>query len=280
MSGKRTESGYAVKVVRGDGVYYLCIEELGLAVHGQDLANAYDKIEKQKDAVLARHAEAGVRPPAPGGAARASGPIAWLALLAAGAALGLLLAGGPQKSRPQEAADIKPLIAGLSAQIETSLGAIMESVQSTGELTRRMVNPNVWSRQGGGNGHYYKVVVPKNLVTWKEAAQEAGKMGGYLATIENPAENDFVYSLIENRKEAWTRHGPYRLGPWIGGYYDGRWKWAAGGLMDGFANWVEGHPVTKDESKTYGVNFFEGPAWISNEAEYRLSSFVLEIEID
>lgn len=155
---------------------------------------------------------------------------------------------------------------------------IRESVQATEALARRMVNPNVWTKQSGGNGHYYKVVVPDSLVTWQEAARAAEKMGGRLATIESPAENDFVYTLMENRKEAWTRHGPYRLGPWIGGYYDGRWKWADGGAMDGFANWVEGHPVVKDQAKTYGVNFFEGPAWISNEAGYRLSSFVLEID--
>ena len=51
------------------------------------------------------------------------------------------------------------------------------------------------------NGHRYMVVLQS--LTWPMAELAARSAGGYLATLELPGENEFVYELIEPIAEAW-----------------------------------------------------------------------------
>jgi len=109
-----------------------------------------------------------------------------------------------------------------------------------------------WTIGSGGNGHTYRVVAKPNLISWDAASSEASLAGGYLATITSPAENAFVFSLIDNAA-FWTQSANDH-GPWIGGFQppgssepSGGWTWvtepgASGAEPFSYANWEAGEP--------------------------------------
>ena len=55
-----------------------------------------------------------------------------------------------------------------------------------------------WDISVGGNGHSYLAVPGFDGLTWNMADQLAQAQGGYLATINSSAENDFVFSLVNS----------------------------------------------------------------------------------
>jgi hypothetical protein len=100
-------------------------------------------------------------------------------------------------------------------------------------------DPVRWS----GNGHFYDVVSAPATISWEDANAAAAAAGGYLATITSRAENDFVFSLVNNAKY-W--HGS--SGPWLGGYQspatvqpNSNWRWVTGEAWD-YTNWQTGQP--------------------------------------
>ena len=75
-------------------------------------------------------------------------------------------------------------------------------------------------------------------LSWEEAEAFCESMGGHLATISSPQENDTVLSLIDGR----TSYS------WIGAKYDETrraWSWITGETFD-FSNWAKGEPSNKD----------------------------------
>jgi hypothetical protein len=109
-----------------------------------------------------------------------------------------------------------------------------------------------WTIASGGNGHTYRVVAKPNLISWDAANTEAGLAGGYLATITSPAENAFVFSLIDNAA-FWTQSANDH-GPWIGGVQPpgsgepaAGWTWvtqpgASTPEPFSYSNWEAGEP--------------------------------------
>ena len=100
-------------------------------------------------------------------------------------------------------------------------------------------DPVRWS----DNGHFYDVVSIPGTLSWEEASAAASAAGGYLATITSPAENVFVFSLVNN---AAYWHG--YSGPWLGGYQspatwqpDANWHWVTGEAWS-YTNWQSGQP--------------------------------------
>ena len=51
--------------------------------------------------------------------------------------------------------------------------------------------------QWPANGHYYEVISVPGGIAWDDANAAATVVGRYLATIHSPAENDFVFSLVD-----------------------------------------------------------------------------------
>ncbi|QDU70155.1 hypothetical protein [Engelhardtia mirabilis] len=116
----------------------------------------------------------------------------------------------------------------------------------------------MWSVQAGGNGHTYLPV--KASVTWPEARVLAEQAGGYLATPESVAENDFIVGLVADDLSFWQMDSGGQSqgvrGPWLGGIQDpagaepgGSWMWlTADPLVQipwetwGFTNWAAGQP--------------------------------------
>jgi opacity protein-like surface antigen len=112
--------------------------------------------------------------------------------------------------------------------------------------------PVQWTAAAGGNGHYYEPVIPSDSISWESAQAAAVAAGGYLATPTSDAEDQFVYSLIDD-DSYWGFNYTYNVweGPWIGGYQDffdpsysepaGGWKWVTGETWS-FTNWLPQQP--------------------------------------
>lgn len=98
-----------------------------------------------------------------------------------------------------------------------------------------------WDTSAGGNGHQYLAVPGYTGLTWDAANALAQAQGGYLASITSPAENDFVFGLINSPG---FFNGFNGGGPAIGGYLnapaDG-WHWTSGEPWN-FTNWAPGLP--------------------------------------
>jgi hypothetical protein len=105
----------------------------------------------------------------------------------------------------------------------------------------------VWPASSGGNNHLYMAVAatPGQTLTWNIANAAAIAQGGTLATITSPAENAFVFSLVNSPIFFNTFNGS---GPALGGIQPpgspepgGGWSWATGELWS-YTNWLPGSP--------------------------------------
>jgi len=101
--------------------------------------------------------------------------------------------------------------------------------------------------QWSGNGHFYEVVYVGDGLTWDQADQSATAAGRHLATITSAAENNFVFSLVDD-PQFWTLTGWKAKGPWLGGYQfpdtggpADQWQWVTGEPWT-YTNWAPGQP--------------------------------------
>jgi hypothetical protein len=143
--------------------------------------------------------------------------------------------------------------------------------------------------QWSGNGHFYDVILVPATISWEEANRAARAAGGYLATITSPAENAFVFGLV-NYPACW--HG--YSGPWLGGYQDpgtlaprANWRWVTGEPWD-YANWQSGQPNHSGGKLEDKLQFGFGPVapvWndilsVDPTSAYRPMAYVLEWDHD
>ena len=104
-----------------------------------------------------------------------------------------------------------------------------------------------WSSAVGGNDHWYQYVATTR--TWDLAKADAETRGGYLATVTNAGENDFVNSL----------YAP-SIAPWLGGYQNrsalnysepnGAWRWVTGEAWS-YTSWNAGQPDDGSNAEHY-----------------------------
>ncbi|NLF16892.1 MAG: hypothetical protein GX595_06490, partial [Lentisphaerae bacterium] len=89
--------------------------------------------------------------------------------------------------------------------------------------------PATASNVASYNGHYYEYVTAD--VSWSAAAQDATSRGGYLAIINDRAENDILTNVLLRTSE----------GAWIGltdEQTEGQWLWVDGTPIEaGFSQW-------------------------------------------
>ena len=91
-----------------------------------------------------------------------------------------------------------------------------------------------WRVQDGGNGHWYDRFEYPPRISWPEARLRAEQIGGFLACLETPDENAWVWSNIVNIGP----DSPSEFGGWIGLYQDsnsaeplGGWRWLSGSAL-------------------------------------------------
>ena len=141
--------------------------------------------------------------------------------------------------------------------------------------------PIQWSVASGGNGHFYEAFVADTTITWNQALTAAQSKGGYLATLTSAAENNFVFSLVDN-PIYWTDAGGNSAGPWLGGFQPGGsvepaggWQWLNQEGPFVFSNWSTDAPNGADEDSlmfwgpfpiTRSNGWNDGPAAFLNRA--------------
>ena len=74
----------------------------------------------------------------------------------------------------------------------------------------------IWSRTVNGVTHAYQAVIAPGI-TWNQARAAAIAKKGHLTTITSKAENDLVFSHIQNTSY-WSVCRGNMFGPWLGGW--------------------------------------------------------------
>jgi len=98
--------------------------------------------------------------------------------------------------------------------------------------------------------------------TWTESGAAARAMGGHLITINDAAENEWVFQNI-------TPHSTSHNGIWIGlndEAVEGRWVWSSGQPVD-YTNWLPGEPNGRTGENwvhLYPVGHNEASFWNDN----------------
>ncbi len=114
--------------------------------------------------------------------------------------------------------------------------------------------PILWSRELGGNGHYYELIpVEKNLEAAADDAEGLERNGlvGHLVTVTSEEENAFVSSLLSLNQinSSWLagrNTGTDQGWIWVDGPEEDDPFWQGGNngspLGDAFAAWADGEP--------------------------------------
>ncbi len=150
--------------------------------------------------------------------------------------------------------------------------------------------PEPWVHPDGSI-HYYNAVAAPAGITWSAASDSAQLPGGCLATLTSPAENDFVFGLVDSSVYWYQRPGSGDwAGPWLGGKQlfgapepDSGWEWA-GGEPFGYRNWSPGEP--DNEGNENVLNFGESSSgristWNDlNEMDAAIRGFVVELSAE
>jgi hypothetical protein len=125
-----------------------------------------------------------------------------------------------------------------------------------------VIDSQVWSE----NAHTYHLLAPGS---WSNSEAEAVSLGGHLATINDQAEHDWVWSTFVS----FIPPNPPLLGDgglWIGytdseafGASEGNWRWISG-ETSGYTNWSPGEPnddvVSHDEDFAF--------LWVLNNGQW------------
>jgi hypothetical protein len=163
--------------------------------------------------------------------------------------------GGAEGNNMTMRSDFRRLIAG-SARAVALIGIMAAALPASAQ-------PVQWT----GNGHWYEAVLAPGTLTWIGARDAAAAKGGYLATITSAAENDFVYSLVNDDRyfrvmSQISANNYYIAGPWFGGNnFSGSWKWVNNDTFS-YSNWLPGQP--DDPGNNSGTLFIGTGATVAN----------------
>lgn len=128
---------------------------------------------------------------------------------------------------------------------ETALGLVVVCLLSTGLAARAEVLAGPITNLA--NGHSYYLLAPD---TWTQAEAEAVSLGGHLVTINNAAEDAWVY-------DTFASYGDVARALWIGLFQlpgsaepDAGWVWASGEAVT-YTSWNMGEPNDLGGNQNY-----------------------------
>lgn len=134
------------------------------------------------------------------------------------------------------------------------------------------------------------------LIQLDEAKRIAESAGGYLATLNSRAENQFAYNLIKHDERFWEvfSNGYGIFGPTFGLYQPngsveprGGWQWTTGEDLK-FQNWLPGEPSNSNNTeymvsfnndtypRKHGGKFLPAPTW--GDLPHSQRSLIIEID--
>ncbi len=140
-------------------------------------------------------------------------------------------------------------------------------------------------------GHEYEAAYTPIGISWDDAKAAAEAKGGHLVSITSEAENQFVYSLVEDDK-FWYWDGYDGNGPWLGGYQeqgsfepDGGWAWSGPGSFE-YTNWGRGEPNNggiktsgvEDNLELIGKGTLKGNEWNDKPGSTKEKGYIIEWE--
>ena len=135
------------------------------------------------------------------------------------------------------------------------------------------------------NQHEYAAAYTPDGITWDDAKAAAEAKGGHLVTITSEAENQFVYSLVEDDK-FWIWDGYDGEGPWLGGYQRqgssepaGGWAWVNGDPFSEYTNWGRGEPNNagyEERLEFIGKGTKKGNTWNDRDGSIRKMGYIIE----
>ena len=141
----------------------------------------------------------------------------------------------------------------------TLLGSLASTTQG---------NPVQWSVADGGNGHWYEGFAEIDEITFEEANAYAVSKGGYLVSITNEGESNFIKNNVANNADLWVYdiNGCFCGGPLIGGYRDSydNWQWVDGSNWK-WAGWHSGNPDgASEDSQSVRLWDFSTKKWVDH----------------
>jgi len=104
--------------------------------------------------------------------------------------------------------------------------------------------------------------------TWEEAEANAVKLGGHLATINDAAENNWIYQS-------------FGIGKWIGlsdKATEGSFKWASGESVT-YTNWVPGEPSNSGDIQDYVWMQYAPGMWDDLQNDPNVNTGIAEIKL-
>lgn len=115
------------------------------------------------------------------------------------------------------------------------------------------------------NGHRYYLYDFAGLAeptqnTWENAQAYCEAVGGYLATITTPEENDFLYRYMRQRGYASAYFG-------LSNTKTGVWQWGNGELLS-YTNWHSGEPNNQNGNEHYGMFYVNFPDGTWNDGKF------------
>ena len=124
-----------------------------------------------------------------------------------------------------------------------AVAALIAAVTAPAAFAQEAVQ---WRVEDGGNGHWYQVKLAGFPIRWQDCRISAEAAGGYLATLVNIAEHEWVGQLAASFPDAWSPGlgfgpvlGAAQLVPNSGPTAD--WHWITGEPWD-FTAWAGGEP--------------------------------------
>lgn len=125
------------------------------------------------------------------------------------------------------------------------------------------------------NGHYYYVYHLNTVTTWEEAKEYCESVGGYLATITSPEEDEFVYAYLRDNFDYESAYFGF-----TDRNEEGTWVWD-NGEVGSYTNWHVNEPNREKPSEDFAMYYekYSDGSW--NDGDFGSgSSFICEWDAD
>ena len=135
--------------------------------------------------------------------------------------------------------------------------------------------PVLWNQASGGNGHFYELVEVTTPLSWTEARDAAFARGGYLASISNLAENQFVAALGNASLRYIGAFQPQGSQEPAGG-----WSWVSSESF-GYTRWYFSEPNNSPPGENFVVMWSSSGWWIdirNIDSGWPTRSFIVEYD--
>jgi len=99
------------------------------------------------------------------------------------------------------------------------------------------------------NGHTYQIF-SINIATWEDVNLYCKELGGHLATITTPEENNFLFEMM---LDCGYQNAYFGLSD---SENEGDWKWVTDELFS-YSNWHSGEPNSENSSENYAMFFYK-----------------------